>query len=520
MNEDYEITMPYVRSKCQYAINPNEKSPHSHQKANIRRKSEIHETILGAVGSTPLIRLNKLRRLHNLQQNIFAKCEFFNPGGSIKDRIAVRMMEEAEKTGKLKNNDIIIEPTSGNTGIGLAMTCAVKDYKCVIVMPERMSKEKRDVLTALGAEIHRTRSSAIMDDKDSHFHISAHIKHKINKKWKKDHNLPKAHILDQYRNIYNPLAHYDGTAEEILQQMGNNSIDMVVSGTGTGGTITGLHRKIKENNSKCLFVGVDPIGSYMAKPSSLNANDGMCYEIEGIGDKFIPTVLDHSGIDYWMKSNDKDSFGVARELIKNEGILCGGSSGAITDCAIKAIKHFKLPDNANIVIIFPDSIRNYLSKFVSDDWLLEKGCANFKDSELQSWKGTKLESVRNIIETDFICPNKTVGDYLTNNKVDATLLKVEADEYYSGVVTEKQIMENLKNEKINMKCLIKECMENEYEKVDLQMNLGQLAIILSRNCYAVVLDDHVKKSTTNMIGIIRRRNFLLYLQRRNINNDC
>ncbi|KAI3389876.1 hypothetical protein SNEBB_005552 [Seison nebaliae] len=509
--DGYEITMPYVTPKCQYGTDLKAKCPHSLQSLNMRRKPEIYETILDAVGSTPLIQLEKFRRSHKVKAKILGKCEFFNAGGSVKDRIAVRMVEEAEKAGELKENDVIIEPTSGNTGIGLAMTCAVKNYKCVIVMPEKMSKEKRDVLTALGAEIHRTRTSAGVDDKDSHVHISAQIKHEINEKWEKDHSLPKAHILDQYRNAYNPIAHYDGTAEEIIQQMGNKSIDMVVSGTGTGGTITGLYRKIKEKYPKCLFVGVDPIGSDLAQPSSLNVNDGKGYAVEGIGYDFIPTVFDRSGIDYWVKSNDKESFVAARELIKDEGLLCGGSSGSIANCAIKAIDHFKLDENSNVILILPDSIRNYLSKFISHDWLLEKGYENFTDSQLSTWKGIKLENVKSLIETDFVPPNKSIQEYLNDNKFDSTLLKVETDEHFLGVATEKQIMENFKNGKMNMEDPIEKCLEKEFDRIDLQMNLGQLAIILSGNSYAAVMDDDVKKSSGKIIGIIRRKKFLSYL---------
>lgn len=281
---------------------------------------------------------------------IVVKCEFFNAGGSVKDRIGKRMIEEAEKSGKLKPGYTIIEPTSGNTGIGLALAAAVKGYRAIITMPEKMSQEKVDVLRALGAEIIRTPTEAAFDSPESHISVALRLNKQI----------PNSVILDQYANPYNPIAHYDTTAEEILKSCGGK-IDMFVAGAGTGGTISGVARKLKEKCPDCVIVGVDPHGSILAEPEELNKIEGS-YKVEGIGYDFIPRVLDRTVVDKWYKSDDLNSFTYSRRLIREEGILCGGSSGSAMWAAIEAAKSLK--KGQRCVVLLADSVRNYMSKFL------------------------------------------------------------------------------------------------------------------------------------------------------------
>ena len=309
----------------------------------------ILDNILDKVGKTPIVKLNKIGS--DLECDFYVKCEFFNPGGSIKDRIGKEMIEQAEKEGKIKPGDTLIEPTSGNTGIGMALAAAVKGYKMIITMPEKMSQEKEVVLKALGASIVRTPTEAAWDSPDSHIGVAK----KLNKEIK------NSHILDQYANLNNPKAHYDYTAKEILDDF-NDDLDMIVMGVGTGGTITGVAQRIKKYSPKTKIVGVDPHGSILG-----GGDEVFSYKVEGIGYDFFPDVLDNKIIDKYIKINDEDSFKMARLLIKEEGLLVGGSSGGAVWAGLEAAK--TLNKNQKCLIILPDSIRNYLSKFVNDKWM-------------------------------------------------------------------------------------------------------------------------------------------------------
>ncbi|RSL44822.1 hypothetical protein CEP53_011044 [Fusarium sp. AF-6] len=311
------------------------------------------------IGETPLIRLNKLPKALGIKCEVLVKAEFFNLGGSTKDRVALRMIEEAEKAGKIKPGDTLIEPTSGNTGIGLALIAVLKGYKTIITLPSKMSLEKVTILRALGAKIIRTPDDAAWDSPESHHQLAAWLQSV----------LPNAHILGQFGNPENPQAHEETTAQEIWRQT-KGQVTAIVAGAGTGGTITGLARGLKKHNKNIKAIGADPQGSILAAPDSLNKEHlHEPHQVEGIGGEFVPGVLDRNIVDKWYKTTDRESFYLARRLIAEEGLLVGGSSGAAMAAMFKAVKDFDFKEGDKVVVVMPDGIRNYLSKFANDDWL-------------------------------------------------------------------------------------------------------------------------------------------------------
>ena len=313
----------------------------------------IHENILTTIGNTPVVRLNRIG--NELDCELFSKCEFLNPGGSIKDRIGWKMVEDAEQSGRIKPGDTLIEPTSGNTGQGIALAAAIKGYDCIITLPEKMSKEKQIALEALGAKIVRTPSEESFDSPESHIGVAKKLQKEI----------PNSHILDQYANPSNPEAHYHGTAQEILDVFGKD-LHMVVMGVGTGGTITGVAKRLKEEIPDIVIVGADPVGSILG-----GGTDVEPYLVEGIGYDFFPDVLDNNLVDEYVKTEDEESFIMARRLIKEEGLLCGGSCGSAMVAALKSAKH--LDKNKRCLVVLPDSIRNYMTKFPNDQWMKDQG---------------------------------------------------------------------------------------------------------------------------------------------------
>lgn len=309
----------------------------------------IYDNILQVIGRTPVVRINHLAQ--HLPCEVYAKCEFLNPGGSVKDRIGYRMVLQAQESGRIKPGDTLVEPTSGNTGIGIALAGAVLGYNVIITMPEKMSLEKQVVLERLGATIYRTPTEAAFDSPESHFSLAKRLQAE----------LPNAHILNQYQNPDNPMAHYETTAQEIIEDFGD-SLDMIVIGVGTGGTITGTAKRLKEHNPAIQVIGVDPEGSILGGGTEIKP-----YLVEGIGYDFFPDVLDNTLIDRYIKTDDKDSLLMARRLVKEEGLLAGGSSGAAMWAALEAAK--SLQAGQKCLVLLPDSIRNYLSKHANDDWM-------------------------------------------------------------------------------------------------------------------------------------------------------
>lgn len=349
----------------------------------VRDLGSTVDSALDLVGNTPMVRLDRLSKALGLDHHeILAKVEFFSAGGSTKDRIALRMIEDAEKAGRIKPGDTLIEPTSGNTGIGLCLGAAVKGYNMIITMPKKMSGEKLNTMQELGALILRTENCKAWNDMDSHIGLAIRIQNAI----------PNSHILDQYINPGNPLAHYDTTGAEILQQAGGK-VDIVVVGAGTGGTITGIARRVKAQCPEAVIVGVDPYGSILATPDTLNDQSARSghkrletYQVEGIGYDFIPTSLDRRVVDEWVKTDDDEAFTLCRGIIRHEGLLVGGSSGTAMAGLVRYLRSKKLDapgsEKKKIVVLFPDGTRNYMSKFLDPAWREEMKIGEAEDLDL------------------------------------------------------------------------------------------------------------------------------------------
>jgi cystathionine beta-synthase len=312
----------------------------------------VLDSFLDAMGDTPLVRLSRVAR--GVRPAVLAKLEMLNPGGSVKDRIGIRMIEAAEQEGLLKPGGTIVEPTSGNTGHGLAIAAAIRGYKCIFVMPDKMSAEKVALLRAYGAEVVITPTSVPPESSESYYRVADRLSQEI----------PGAYQPNQYFNQVNPLTHYETTGPEIWEQT-EGGIDVFVAGVGTGGTITGVGRYLKEQNPDVVIVGADPEGSIYS------GDEPRPYLTEGIGEDFWPETFDPAVVDRYVRVSDRDSFRTARAVTRQEGILVGGSGGTAVFAALAVAR--ELDEAKTVVVLLPDTGRNYLSKLFSDSWMLQYG---------------------------------------------------------------------------------------------------------------------------------------------------
>jgi cystathionine beta-synthase len=313
---------------------------------------DIHDDVLGAIGGTPLVRLGRIHRPGNL----VAKLEHVNPGGSVKERIAVSMIDAAERDGLLRPGGTIIEPTSGNTGVGLALVGAVRGYRVICTVPDKVSQEKIDLLRAYGVEVIVTPTELLPEHPESYYGVAQRMAAEIDGSFRPD----------QYSNPNNPLAHYLTTGPEIWQQT-DGAVDVLVAGVGTGGTISGAGRYLKEQRPDITVVGADPVGSIFTAPGPDAIHQ---YLVEGVGEDFYPETVDLDLIDRFVMVTDGQSFSMTRRLAREEGILAGGSCGMAAEAAVQIANedHDKL-----VVVILPDSGRGYLSKIFNDAWMKERG---------------------------------------------------------------------------------------------------------------------------------------------------
>ena len=391
----------------------------------------VHEDILGAIGNTPLVKLSRVTR--GISCQILAKLEFLNPGGSVKDRIALPILEVYEQAGELVPGGTVVEATSGNTGVALAIACALKGYQAIFVMPDKMSQEKIQLLRAFGARVVITPAAVAPDDPRSYYSVAERIVE----------DTPNAVLANQYHNPANPDSHRLTTGPEIWEQTAGRVTDIVV-GMGTGGTISGIAQFMRENDHQVRIVGVDPKGSMLydvwKAGGALDGIEASTYKIEGIGEDFVPTTLDLGLVDSVVQVDDVEAFRWTRRLVREEGIFSGGSSGAAMAGAVKAAEG--LGPERVMVVIFPDSGSRYLSKVFSDDWMRENGFLEFDRRRVAVREIASARGLSDLIIATEDDPLQEVIARMRNNGV-SQLPVVDDGGRLVGLVSEVDLLDQL-----------------------------------------------------------------------------
>jgi len=451
----------------------------------------VRNSIIETIGNTPLVRLNKVTR--GVAPDVLAKIEYFNPGGSVKDRIGISIIEDAEKSGRLKPGGTIVEATSGNTGVGLAIAAAVKGYKTIFVMPDKMSDEKIRTLRAYGAKVVITPTAVDKDDPRSYYKVADRMVRET----------PNAILGNQYHNPANPAVHYATTGPEIWEQTGGK-IDVFITGMGTGGTITGVSRYLKEKNPKIKIVGVDVAGSLLLdtwKNGKMPADPILkTYKLEGIGEDFIPSTLDLSVCDLVVQVNDRESFLMARRIVREEGIFVGGSCGAAVAGALRAIPQLNLTADHTVVVLLPDSGSRYLSKFFDDNWMRDNGFLNTDWSQGTVGDFIQANRLRPVVVAH---PDETLGVVIKRMKQhDFSQLPVtNGDGRLKGMVSESDILNYmLDNSHASLSDVTIEQLVHDAATVDESTPLNSLSDVLQKAKTAVLVDDrqHVNGVITMM----------------------
>lgn len=391
----------------------------------------VYDDIAGAIGMTPLVRLNRTTR--NVKPQIFAKLELLNPGGSVKDRIGFPILEEYERSGELVPGGTVVEATSGNTGVGLAIACALKGYQAIFVMPDKMSDDKVRLLRAYGARVVITPTAVEPDDPRSYYSVAERLVEET----------PNAVLANQYHNPMNPRAHYESTAPEIWHQTEGKVTDIVV-GMGTGGTLTGIAQFMRDQGHRVKIVGVDPQGSILydawKQAGSLKGLKAETYKVEGIGEDFVPSTMDLSLIDEVIQVSDTESFQWTRRLVREEGIFAGGSSGSALAGALRYARDLG-PEHL-IVVLFPDSGSRYLSKVFDDEWMREHGFAPVDRRHVSALEVSRARGLPTLITAS---PGDRVAEVIERMREDSIdqLPVVDEDGELVGIVNEVTLLNRM-----------------------------------------------------------------------------
>jgi cystathionine beta-synthase len=452
--------------------------------ADQRTGMNYYDDALEAIGNTPLIKLNKVT--DGAECLVLAKVEYMNPGGSVKDRPAVAMLDAAEKEGLIKPGGTLVEPTSGNTGSGLAMAAAIRGYRCILVMPDKMAKEKVDLLRAYGAEVVLTPTNVPNDSPESYYGVANRLASEI----------PGAFQPNQFHNHHNPEAHYHSTGPEIWRQTGGR-ITHFVAGIGTGGTISGTARYLKEQNAKIHVIGADPEGSIYSGDTPKS------YAVEGIGMSYLPETVDMKVIDEMVRVSDRDSFLMARRITREEGLLVGGSSGTAAVAAMKLAK--TLPGDAVLVVLFPDSGRGYMSKIFNDEWMIANGFLS--EGKRRATAGDVLRSKRplppliTVKDTDVV---KNALDLLRQYEISQ--IPVMRGHEQIGSINDVAVMQAVFDRADIIHKPVSEVMGRPFPVLDQSEEIERAYKLLTLANPAVVVTDEDEP-----IGVLTRQDIISYL---------
>lgn len=445
----------------------------------------IKDSILDAIGNTPLVRVHSVAK--GIRPTVLVKPEFLNPGGSVKDRIGLAMIEAAEREGRLRPGGTIVEGTSGNTGVGLAIAAAIKGYKTIFVMPDKMSDEKIRQLRAFGARVVITPTAVEPDDPRSYYSVSRRLSEET----------PNAILAGQYWNPANPEAHYRSTGPELWQQTGGR-ISAFVAGMGTGGTISGTGRFLKEQNPDVKIVGVDPIGSLLHhyfQTGEMSPAHG--YKVEGVGEDFLPTTLDFGVIDDTVQVNDRESFVMTRRLVREEGLFCGGSCGLAMAGALKWLRGngASLTEDDIVVVLLPDSGSRYLSKIFDDAWMRENG---FLES---ATVGDLLAAkAREVITAPEDATIESAIRLMKTHSI-SQLPVLDTSGQLHGLISEGDLLDYLINGGA-MNHTINDLHAHEIATIDPDMPLDDLPGVFGRNQAAVVVENGTVSGIVTKIDVI------------------
>jgi cystathionine beta-synthase len=450
----------------------------------------IHDNILQTVGNTPLVRLNHVAK--DCRATVVAKLEAFNPGGSVKDRIAIAIVDEAEAKGLLRPGGTIVEATSGNTGTGLAMVAAVRGYRSVLCMPDKVSREKINLLKSFGAEVVITPTSVPPDSPESYYEVAKRIVRET----------PGAYLANQYYNPTNPEAHFRSTGPEIWRQTAGK-VDYFVAGLGTGGTISGTARYLKQQNPKIQVIGADPIGSILKEYfDTKKVIPPRPYKVEGIGEDFFPGTLDFSTIDEIIAVSDSQSLNLARRLAREEGILAGGSAGTALYAALQVARRAK-PDQL-VVVLIPDTGERYLSKVHSDEWMRDNHLLDSSAVTVGEILRGKGNHVPAIVTVTYDEPASRALALI--REFNISQLPVLKDGKVVGAVTEGALLTKVLDGTANPETRLEYLIEKALPTVSLHEHLPRVMKLLAERNAMVAVDD-----TGRPAGVITRFDLIEYI---------